>query len=51
LKLRAGARVVVREKPATFVKNWGSAGAVVRYDHDPGRPRVVPLTRIAAAAG
>jgi hypothetical protein len=43
--MRHGERVWVRQRPAIFVKEWGD-GAVVRYDHKPGAPRVVPLTSI-----
>lgn len=45
--LRAGDRVSVRGRTATFVKQWG-AGAVVRYDDAPGEPKVVPLERVQA---
>jgi len=36
----------VRGKGATFVKAWGDAGAVVRYDDAPNEPKVVPLGRV-----
>ena len=39
---RAGDRVLVRGRRATFVKIWGS-GAVVRFDERPDEPKVVPL--------
>jgi hypothetical protein len=44
--LRTGDRVLIRGKRATFVKPWGSAGAVVRYDDLPTEPKVVPLARV-----
>jgi hypothetical protein len=40
--------VLVRGKEAVFVKAWGS-GAVVRYDHLPNEPKVVPLDAVEPA--
>jgi hypothetical protein len=43
---RAGDRVRVRGRAATFVKSWGAAGAVVRFDDLPAVPKVVALHHV-----
>jgi hypothetical protein len=48
--LRKGVRVVVRGRPATFVKRWGVRAAVVRYDDAPDAPKVVPLEWVSPGA-
>lgn|GEM_PF-4846391 len=40
--------MLVRGKPATFVKEWG-VGAVVRFDDSPNDPKVVPIARVSPA--
>jgi hypothetical protein len=44
---RHGERVLVNGEPAVFVKTWG-AGAVIRYERAPDKPRVVARERIRA---
>jgi hypothetical protein len=38
--------VVVRGRPATFVKPWGDGAAIVRFDDAMTDPKVIPLSRI-----
>lgn len=38
--------MLVRGRGATFVKSWGAAGAVVRFDDLPAVPKVVALHHV-----